>query len=280
MPRDTARRQDSAVDSAAIIIASISLAIAVVGQSWQLTLYILSGARLRVRLVPALMTHRGTLTRGGEGGWPSRLPDDASPQDGDLWAEVAEIAVANIGRTTVWVSQIGLDFGRDAGFTRRSRTIMTIPPLAILGGLADNAPTRLEPGQDVVMYVPLIDSVEWAQKKRSHGATVRATASQAGRRAKRSSWQRAWRLRKGQSPRFPHTASTRQVVLFQELLNSWPSGDVAQLYEAWLAAWNAMENGPDTSNLANALEPYFKGPMQSHMLAMRLRQKLLPGPSS
>src|SRR5437588_10814917 len=132
---------------AAVTIALVSIAISVVGLAWQLTLYVLSGARIRLQLFPAVMTHRRATIQGPEGRWPKRPPEPAILGDGDLWIELAHVTVANIGRTVVWVSTIGLDLGRESWWRHRWRTTVSLRPIAVSGGLPDGSPVRLEPGQ-------------------------------------------------------------------------------------------------------------------------------------
>lgn len=253
----------------AILIASLSMAVSVVGLTWQLTLYHLSGARIRVTVAPALMTHMGHVLSGLNGKWPER--QQTIPKVGDLWVELAQVGVANVGRTVVWVSSIGLDFGRASPIRPSQRVRMSLRPLAVFGGLADNTSTRLEPGQDVVMYVPIIEGVEWARKElgRRH-LRVRGSATLSGRRSKLSPWLRAWRIDHDRSARYPHSEITQEVRIFQTLINAWPTSDCGQVYEAWLDVWNALTGQSDHDNLAEALMPYFTSPLQRFQLATTL----------
>lgn len=267
------------MDRAALTIALVAIAISIVGLIWQLALYRLSGARIRVELTLAVMTHRGTILKGSRGRWPKRLPDEPEVHEGDLWAELAQISVANIGRTVVWASEIGLDFGSEARLKRRRRLTLSLRPIGVGGGLTGNAPVRLEPGQSVFMFVPIVQSMSWAQGHRRHRRlTVRGTATLAGRRAKRSPWRRACRVRKEQSIRFPHGELTRAVVVYQELLNDWPSSDVGKLYEAWFDVWVVLKDAPESANLAEALTPYFESLVGRIQLANRLREAFRSAP--
>ena len=251
-------------------IALISIAISIVGLAWQLTLYVLSGARLRLRLHPVVMTHRGATIQGSEGRWPTKPPEAAILGDGDLWLELAHLSVANIGRTVVWVSMIGLDFGRDAGW-RRVRTTVTLRPIAVAGGVPDGSPARLEPGQAVEMYVPVTNAITTLGAGTGHKRLrLRATAVLAGRKAKRSQWRRAWRVRLDSDATYPHAEMTRQVRVYQALANFWPTADIGNLYEAWLEVWVALQDGAGYEVLAAVLSSFIEGPVAQITAAMKL----------
>jgi hypothetical protein len=261
------------MDQTAFAIALVSIAISVVGLAWQLTLYRLSGARIRIRLTPVLMTHLGTIIQGPEGRWPSLVPDIAGLREVDLWVELAKIDIANIGRTPIWVSGIGLDFGSESRLKPRRRLTMSLQPIRVNASLTDGAPTRLEPGQAVEMFVPLMSSITTAERQLGmHGRiTVRGTAVLAGRRPKRSPWRRKMRVKVGNSARFPHAEATRQVLIYQELVNHLRSAEVGQLYEAWLDVWNALNDPGKSKTVENALQPYSNSLLTRIQLAHILR---------
>jgi hypothetical protein len=260
------------MDQAALTIALVSIAISIVGLLWQLTLYRLSGARIRIGFTPVVMTHRGTIVKGSRGQWPKQLPGIAELQESDLWVELAQIDIANVGRTAIWASGIGLDFGPESLLRRRQRLTLSLRPFGVGGGLIDNSPTRLEPGQAVVMYVTLRESITWAGGHHRHERiAVRGTATLAGRRAKRSPWRRALRVNEGHSKRFPHGETTLPVLIFQELVNHWPTSDIGHLYETWLAVWGALDDPSEGETIENALKPHFKSMMARISFAHRLR---------
>lgn len=208
-----------------------------------------------------------------ERGWPSRLSGEMVLDDDDLWFEVALISVANVGRTAVWASDVGLDFGSESRLPARNRLTMTLTPIAVAGGLSDNAPARLEPGQAVVMYVPMVESIACAGRSTGRKrVTVRATATLAGRRARRSSLRRAWRMDATASYLYPHAEPTPMVRVYQELVGGWRKSDISQLYEAWLAVWGAMEASAGDGAIADALEPYVESPIARFQLATRLSE--------
>ncbi len=120
----------------AVTVSLVSISVSVVGLLWQPTLHGLSGARLRVSLRPAVMTHRGKIVSAPERRWPSRLSGEMVLDGDDLWFEVAHITVSNVGRTAVWASAAGLDFGSESRLPVRNRLTMTLTPIAVAGGSA------------------------------------------------------------------------------------------------------------------------------------------------
>ncbi len=244
--------------------AGLALLLSVLSLTWQLTLHRLIGPRWRVRVNVGVCTHRGLRTYGRR--WP-KLHDDFQPVDAnDLWVEVAEIEVANIGRTVGWVSKIGLDFGREPWWRRhfrrepwwrrRTRRTMTVRPLVVNGSVADGVPVRLEPGQFVTMVVPFVDSVAWACCDRNvDRVPVRASAFVGGGRSTRSGRILGWRT-SGKEAKYPHLTAKRNALVFRALLDSWPTSDVSGLYGATVDTLVALD-GPEPAALADALTTYF-----------------------
>jgi len=58
----------------ALMVAAGSALISLTGLFWQVALYRLSGARVAVRLLPAIITEAGHLVRGPAKGWKSTPP--------------------------------------------------------------------------------------------------------------------------------------------------------------------------------------------------------------
>ena len=270
------------MNQAALTIALVSISISIVGLLWQLTLYRLSGARVRVEFSPVVMTHLGSVIKGSQGRWPTTKPDGISmPREDDLWAELAQIRVANIGRTVVWVSEIGLDFGSEVRLRRRRRLTISPIPIEVAGGIATTGPIRLEPGQSMDVNAPMAQSISWVQSRRPHGSLlVRGTATLAGRRAKRSPARYSLRLRGDDSSHFPDGQVTPQVITFQLLVNHWPTSDIRNLYEAWLDVWNALQGGTGTLTLADALKPHFSSILTRVQMEQRLRKAYRPSATS
>jgi hypothetical protein len=201
------------------------------------------------------------------------VPEIAGFREDDLWVELAKIDVANIGRTAIWVSGIGMDFGSESRLRPRRRLTMSLQPIRVNGSLTDSSPTRLEPGQAVEMFVPLMSSITTAERQLDLGdrITVRGTAVLAGRRPKRSPWRRGMRVKVGSSARFPHAEATRQVLIYQELVNHLRSAEVGQLYEAWLDVWSALDDPQEGETVENALQSYSNSILTRIQLAHLLR---------
>jgi hypothetical protein len=130
---------------------------------------------------------------------------------------------------------------------------------------------RLEPGQAAVMYVAVHDLIEWARTAQGRRRiVVRGTARLAGRRAQRSRWSKSWRVSAKASGQYPYAQPTPQVEVYRALIEAWPSGDLARLYEAWLDVWSAAERGARGIELADVLEPY----MDSVILRVKVGHSL------
>jgi hypothetical protein len=59
----------------ALWVAIGSASVSLTSLVWQLTLYRLSGARLIVQLIPAVLTEHGHITRGPAKGWGAAVPE-------------------------------------------------------------------------------------------------------------------------------------------------------------------------------------------------------------
>ncbi|MGH2730269.1 MAG: hypothetical protein ACRDJI_06615, partial [Actinomycetota bacterium] len=59
-----------------LIISIVSASFVAGGVIWQLALYRLAGARLEVRLTPAVVTATGGVIRGPQRGWGRRVPEE------------------------------------------------------------------------------------------------------------------------------------------------------------------------------------------------------------
>ena len=132
-----------------IALAVLAIVLSVLSLTWQLSSFRLSGARLRLNLRLGLYTHMGTLVSWDRRGWPKDPPKKSAVGPDDLWFEVIGISVANLGRTVVWVSGVGLDFtpGRKLRRPNRHRPLsVSLKPLDIDGGCTETGPVRLEPG--------------------------------------------------------------------------------------------------------------------------------------
>lgn len=258
-------------------LAVVSLLVSMLGVLSQVVLYRRSGGRLSVRFTPAVMTHLGTVVTAPRGGW--RSLSEPPLDEHDLWVDIAQITVGNLGRTVVWVSHIGLDFGASGRLGHRSRTVMTVRPIVLTGGVRDNSPLRLEPGQAVAMYVTVRDQLAWAAcTRRRDRLLVRATLRVAGVRVRRSS--RRHGLRVGaHAALYPFGPDNKRVRVFAELLHAWPTSDVSDLYEAWLQVFNALRGASHDGNVDHALAPFIDAPLRRGLIARQLEDVFRNGPA-
>lgn len=164
----------------ALIVSSFSAFFTLGGLVWQFLLYRLSGARIQVELRPAKYDSLGSIIAGPPEGWNKTR---AAPPDFylDEWfLDIAAVRIVNIGRTAISVSDISLDIGK----SKRGRHTRRGYPLDIHEGFMEKV-ARLEPGEEITVYYNL-----WAvigdSSTREKPLKVRASATPAGRKAKRS----------------------------------------------------------------------------------------------
>src|SRR6266568_2555169 len=100
---------DATTAQTALLVASVSAGVSLTGLAWQFALYRLSGARLIVRLVPAVLTEVGHIVQGPPQGWGTSVPEDTNIVRDRPWVDVAMIKVVNVGRAPISVSTINLD---------------------------------------------------------------------------------------------------------------------------------------------------------------------------
>lgn len=221
-------------ETVAVTVAIISASVTVVGLIWQLALYKLSGARLQVRLRPAVLDDLGTLYRGPEHArWslsnaPGTLLQRPSPRHIDL----AEVRVTNIGRAAVSVSDVELDLGVTEWRWWKRHTVRP-KPFAAWGATADEV-LRLDVGESRTILFDVWSLLHHPMSRRGMGdLTLRASAKPAGRRTRRSPWRRRWR----------YPAERRTLLL---------DIDASPELEAYRALWHETRgsDGPPTSFLA------------------------------
>lgn len=222
------------IGAAALTVAISSACISLVSLVWNLTLYRLSGARLVVRLTPAILTAQGHLLRGPEKGWSGQIPESFGNVDRDHFVDLAIIKVTNVGRTPVSVSDITLDFGRSGWRPGWRHTVGGAPiPIHECSEVAGDV--RLEAGSGVSVAIdhqPLIDYGLQHRSKRSR--SIRATATAAGRRPTRSSWRRRW-SQGDDSKRYYPAVATPERQAFVEVFRAVQPHDISKVYEAWIA---------------------------------------------
>ena len=177
-------------------VSALALIVGVLGLSWQIWSYLLSGARVKVRLSAGLLPLNGAgLLRGVGKGWPKNGP---STKEKDLLQHqpaihLAVVEVVNIGRMPVFLSDVELDFGVTSFRRPWVRTRRSTNPLPVLDGKAASKldrhqPTRLDAGarHTVIMF---FGDLALDSRRRS----VRATAQPVGRRRRKSPWHQRWR---------------------------------------------------------------------------------------
>lgn len=224
----------------ALTVAIASACISLAGLAWNLALYRLSGARLNVRLIPAMLTAQGTLMRGPDKGWRKSIPDEFSDGvDRELFVDLAIIKVTNVGRAPVSVSDISLDFGR-SGWRPWWRHTISGTPIPIHECSAVDGDVRLEAGASVSVAIDSRPLIDHCLSRTSKGKrSIRATATAAGRRPTRSAWRRRWTHR-NLSKRYYPAGSTPEREAFVEVFRAVYPHDPAKVYEAWVAVTSLL----------------------------------------
>ncbi|MEV4893918.1 hypothetical protein AB0K48_31485, partial [Nonomuraea sp. NPDC055795] len=180
--------------------------------------YRLSGARLEVQLIPAVLDIHGTIVRGPEKGWSSRTQPAALFKELNEWnIELAEVRITNVGRTAISVSEISLDYGRFRRW-RLGRYLIRGTPVAAHGCSMDDI-IRLDPGSSTSVLFDfwlLSDKTRRAMawRKVLH---VRATAKPAGRSVVRSRWRKRWSISRNHDRFLSFKSSTAEMAAFRTL---------------------------------------------------------------
>ncbi len=244
----------------ALLISIVSASFTGGGLIWQFALYRLSGARIDVRLIPAVLDSSGTLATGPEKGWPANLPypelDNLTPWTVDL----ALVRVTNIGRTPVSVDSISLDFGRFRWF-RRGRYTVQGNPIAVHGSTADSV-VRLEAGASVSVIFDLWQLVKAARKRLGQRVVVRASTTPAGRRNRRSSWRNRWKFSSDRAQLRPTDSNTHELRAYRAL---------------WRAKQGAADRVADVSIAWSTIQPLLNSDATVDTLADELASALGPG---
>lgn len=238
----------------AIVVSVASASVSLGGLIWNLVLYRLSGARLNVRLIPAILTAQGHLMRGPDKGWRKSIPEEFS--DGparELFVDLAIIKVTNVGRSPVSVSDINLDFGR-SGLRPWWRHTLGGTPIPVHECSAVNGDVRLEAGATISVAFDSRPLIEYGLSQTSKGKrSIRATATAAGRRPTRSAWRRRWTHR-NLSKRYYPAESTPERDAFVEVFRAVYPHDPAKVYRAWTATTALLLSDADADAKAIADE--------------------------
>lgn len=238
----------------ALTVAIASVCISLAGLAWNLTLYRLSGARLNVRLIPAMLTAQGTMMRGPDKGWRTSIPDEfADGVDRELFVDLAIIKVTNVGRAPVSVSDISLDFGR-SGWRPWWRHTISGTPIPIHECSAVDGDVRLEAGASVSVAIDSRPLIDHGLSRTSKGKrSIRATATAAGRRPTRSAWRRRWTHR-NLSKRYYPAESTPEREAFVEVFRAVYPHNPAKIYQVWAATTALLLGDADADATAIANE--------------------------
>ncbi|MDX1870966.1 hypothetical protein SBI67_02425 [Mycolicibacterium sp. 120266] len=189
----------------ALVVAACSALITLFGFAWQLALYKLQGARLKVEIAFCYLTDHGmTLTLRGPGRRTPTFAAIRSRNDGLFYGiEYGLVRVTNIGRTPVSVENISFDLGRSQRFKLGRSTVV---PTSFADAdtevepFESGRPHRLEPGDNVTAAYhlwPTLASPSLGTRSGRNPLLVRASATAVGRRATRSSRRSAWRFEPG-----------------------------------------------------------------------------------
>jgi hypothetical protein len=243
----------------ALAIAIASASISLTSLAWQLVLYRLSGARLIVRLLPAVITEAGHIMRGPPTGWRRSMPTAMNIVGERPWVDVAILEFVNVGRTPISLLDVSLDIGANPRWKPWQRHIVGMRPIAVHNALANLDEVRLEEGRSVFAIFDWSPAVEAGRRvrKRVH---VRASARPPGRRRKRGPWHR-WKIKSDQKYVWPHGPEDERVQLFQAVWREVAPIDPKAVYEAWIAVIRLLleeDRDPKTLSIqevAGALEP-------------------------
>ncbi|MBF6195658.1 hypothetical protein U3653_26200 [Nocardia sp. CDC186] len=165
----------------ALIVATCSAVFVLGGLVWQITLYRLSGARLRVTIAHGAIS---PLTEALHSAAPGHLlsVDKVDTPKSRMREELIEVVlckVVNTGRAAISIEHIGIDFGRERWW-RRGRRSMVPAAVTAFGGVAVGT-HRLDAGESATLIFPLWGCVTYEQRQRGD-VRLAAYASPAGRR--------------------------------------------------------------------------------------------------
>jgi hypothetical protein len=206
------------------------------GLAWQLWLYRLSGARLKVQIVfcwaeDSIRTWSVSYTRK-----PILFEHNVFEHPSSFGIEYGRVRVTNVGRTAVSVENISFDIARRWWQPRRNR--QTIQPRQFRPKDAEpktpdtvdlGKPIRLEPGDNVTADLHLWPALAGPESgTRAGSIRVRGSALAVGRRwATRSSRRTAWRLPAGAWTIFRDVEVTPELRVFRELWQYNQNGNLA-----------------------------------------------------
>lgn len=239
----------------AVLISIVSATFTGSGLIWQLLLYRLSGARLKVRLMPANLDISGDILHGPEDGWKKgSIPEELSPSS--PWrVELAEVRVTNVGRAAISVSDICLDFGHFYSWKFGRHTIRGTP-IAAQDSFTDDT-VRLEAGATITVFFDLWRVVAHAGRQRGMEAlAVRASARPAGRRPTRSSWRKRWTMQIGRGTFICGELASPSTRAYNALWRGLQHSEEARglISAAWYPLQSILERSPSEVEVRKSLE--------------------------
>jgi hypothetical protein len=244
----------------ALLVAAVSAAFTFGGLVWQVLLYRLSGPRLVVRLVPAVIDMMNTIVRGPENGFDPEWPVEMTQVLTGWTVDLAEVHLTNVGRTAVSVSEIGLEVGRYPRWSRARHTVRAFP-VAIQGASTDNA-IRLDSGESATVLFDLWVVVDEMRRRGRNRVTVRASARGAGRRPRRSPWRRRWVFHPGQHSFRGGEVATPTLRAYRALWRSLatePSG-LEKVSLVWGLIRPSLSDDATPNDIASQLETILQPP--------------------
>jgi len=183
-----------------------------------MTLYRLSGARIKVGLSPAALDDIGTLRHAKR---PSQIVDTTSKvfagaPGRSIQLDLAEISIINKGRAAAFISEVQLDLGPERMFRRRY--YVAGQPIPLRGAVTEER-FRLEPGEAVTIYMDiwafLPASIKQHRPTRSSTHVRASVRTNMGRRKRSPIWLR-WSVSPGQE-NFEDTPITFDAVVWRSL---------------------------------------------------------------
>lgn len=249
----------------ALLVSIVGIAIAVAGFFWQVALYRLSGARLQVRLRPALLDEESRLLFGPDAGWGDGPNEGAIARPSGVYVELAEIKVTNIGRSPVFVEGIGLDFGawrRRSLRPRRGNRRNSLPRPVKLSVSAGESGTRtdlrMDAGDTTSVFADVMTLIEHQRTILNNPPIlhVRGTATCAGRHPTLSARRKQWRFSQGRDRVAEFLPTGAEYRAYQQLWRMLQHLDDPSLPgHAWRVVRSLVVDPDTTSNqLAEKLE--------------------------
>lgn len=194
----------------ALIVSICSATVTVLALVWQLALYKLEGARLKVEIAFCYLADYGmTLTLRGPGRKAPTFAELRDRHPGLYYGiEYGLVRVTNIGRTPVSVENVSFDVGRTHRFKLGRSTVIPTPFIdsdTKVKAFDSSRPHRLEPGDNLTAAYhlwPALAGSGGRPRRSRKPLVVRGSATAVGRRTIRSARRTAWRFPAGATSYF------------------------------------------------------------------------------